>query len=39
VSRLISVVSRPPNNLDLFVIGSEDAVWLTFWAADFEGWA
>ena len=27
----IAVVSRSPNNLDLFVIGNDDRVWSTFW--------
>ena len=38
-SQQISVVSRTPNNLDLFVIGFDNVVWSTFWAADFGGWA
>jgi hypothetical protein len=35
----LGVVSRTPNNLDLFVIGFDNVVWSTFWAADFGGWA
>ena len=27
----LSVVSRAPDNLDLFVIGNDDRVWSTFW--------
>ena len=27
----ITVVSRTPTNLDLFVIGNDDRVWSTFW--------
>ncbi len=33
----ISVVSRTPDNLDLFVIGFDNAVWTTFWTAS-GGW-
>jgi hypothetical protein len=38
-SQHLAVVSRTPKNLDLFVIGFDNAVWSTFWAADFGGWA
>jgi hypothetical protein len=33
----LAVVSRSPNNLDLFVIGFDNAVWTTFWTAE-GGW-
>jgi proteasome lid subunit RPN8/RPN11 len=37
-SQQLSVVSRAPGNLDLFVIGFDNAVWSTYWNDD-GGWA
>ena len=33
----VAAVSRAPGNLDLFVIGSDNRVWTTFWNQD-AGW-
>ena len=37
-SQQISVVSRTPNNLDLFVIGFDNVVYSAAWSAD-SGWS
>ena len=34
----VTVLSRTPDHIDLFVIGFDNAIWSCWWAADATGW-